>query len=127
MTRIGRQLDRRAHLVAEQVDRVEVLGKPDEVAVVAQVARAPAALAVVHVGRSGDEAEADVPAAEDDLPGGVARREDEGRGSGRERLRDETAIEPHDAAGAIDVGPGRGAELERARRHELDAELLENA
>ena len=68
MPRVRRQLDRRAHLIADQMDGVEELREADEVAVIAQVSRPAAALAVMHVGRACDQAEVHVIAAENDAP-----------------------------------------------------------
>ena len=75
MARIGRQLDRRADLVAEHVDAVEMLRQPDEILVVAKIAGPPAALHVVDVGRPGDQREIDRVAAEMDRALRVARRQ----------------------------------------------------
>ncbi len=77
MTSVGRQLDGRADLVADHVDGVEVLREPDEVAVVAIVAGSASAHAVMDVGRSGDQAEDQVVAAERDGMCGIARRQRE--------------------------------------------------
>ena len=82
MTRVRRQLDRRADLVADQVNDVEVLRQPDEVAVVAIIAGAAAALAVMDVGRTGDQAEVDVIVSQSDATRRVARRERERRRRG---------------------------------------------
>ena len=45
MAHVGRQLHRCAHLVADEMDDIEELRQPDEVAVVTIVAGSPTALA----------------------------------------------------------------------------------
>jgi len=77
MPRIRRQLDGRAHLVADQMDGIEVMGKPDEIAVVAVVAGTPTAFGIVDIGRARDQSEYDVSAAQRHAPLGVTRRQDE--------------------------------------------------
>ena len=62
--------------------------------VVAQVAGAPAALHVVHVGRPGDQREIDRVAAEMDRSLRIARRQRVGRRRGLQRLGDQPAVEP---------------------------------
>ena len=88
MARIGRQFDRRADLVAEHVDAVEMLRQPDEVAVVAIVAGAAAAFHVVDIGRPGDQGEIDRVAAEVDASRRIARRQLIARTRRLQRLRD---------------------------------------
>ncbi len=72
MPRIGRQLDGSAHLIADEVDGVEVLRKPDEVAVVRVISGTAAALAIVDIGRPCNQSEVDVVAAHDDALAGIA-------------------------------------------------------
>ena len=126
MARIRRHFDRRADLVAEHVDAIEMLRQPDEVLVVAQVSGAPPALHVVHVGRPGDEREVDRVAAEMDRVDRVARGQRVGRRRGLQRLGHQPAVEPHGLRRVIDLGACLLEQRQRARAHRLDAEIFQN-
>jgi hypothetical protein len=70
--RIGRQLDGGAYLIADEVDGIEVLRKPDEVAVVRVISGTAAPFAIVDIRRPRNQPEIDVVAAHDDALAGVA-------------------------------------------------------
>ena len=126
MPGVGGELYRRHHLVADDVDRVEVVREADEVLVVAQVPVAPAAHPVVHAGRPRDETECHVVAAEDQALVRVAPGNRERRWGEREQLGHEAAVHPHCAARFVHVRPHRPEHLPGTGAHELDAELLQN-
>ena len=127
MPRVRGHLDGRAHLVAQQVNGVEILRQTDEITVIPEVAGPAAALAVVDVRRPCHEPEVDAVAAHHDAPCRVARLQDEGGGGGRERLLHQPSIQPHHGGRRIDLSAGRGEKTASAIRHDLDAELLEDS
>ena len=104
-----------------------MLRELDEVAVVGEVAGATTALAVVHERWAGHEAEGHVTVADVQLLGGVARGERETLGRGGERAFDDGAIEFDGAARVVHVGTDRAQRGACSRRHQLDADLLEDA
>ena len=73
MPGVRRQVDGRADLIADEMDGVEVLREPDEVAVIPVIPRTPPALAIVNVGWARNQAEIDVVSADDHALGGIAR------------------------------------------------------
>ena len=123
---VGGQLHRRHHLVADDVDGVEVVREADEVLVVTQVPVASPAHPVVHAGRPCDEAESHVVAAEDQPLVGVSSGDRERRGGGREQLAHETAVHAHRARRFVHLRAGRLEHAPRAGTHQLDAELFQD-
>ena len=79
---------------ARQVDHVEVLRQPDEVAEVGQVARALAAVEVADGGRAADRHGGEVAAAESDVPLRRAAEDLHRLRRRGERLLDEPGLEP---------------------------------
>ena len=75
VSRIRRQLPGCAHLVTDQVNNIQVVRQPYEVAVVGIVAGTTTAVEVVHIRRPGDKAKVEVISAQSDALRAVARRQ----------------------------------------------------
>ena len=127
MAGVGRQLDRRAHLIAEQMNGIEILRQADEVAVIPEVSGPAAALAIMYVGRSRHQPEVDAVAAHQDAPRGIAGLESEGGGRGGQRFLHQASIEAYGAGEGVDFGTGRSKDSARSLGHDLHAELFEDA
>ena len=123
---IGRKLDRRAYLVAEHGDAVEMLRQPHQVVVVAQVAGAAPTLHVVHIRRAGHQREVDRVATEMHRPLGVPRLQRERRRDGFQSICDKAAIDTHCLRGMIHRRACPFEQRQRARAHHLDAEIFED-
>lgn len=126
MTRVGRQFDRRANLVAQHVDAVEMLRQADQLTIVAHVTSAAAAFTVMHIGRSRHQREVDDVAANRHLPGWVARRQGVGRRCRLQRLGDQPAIEPHRHGAVVDIGTSALEQRQRTPVHHLHAEIFQD-
>ena len=83
---------RSCHLVPDQMNRIEMMCKLDEVAIVVVIAGPSPIDAIMHIGRSGHEAKVDILLADGDLFGSVARGQRELRRDGFQRLRDDAFI-----------------------------------
>src|SRR6185312_2036615 len=127
VARVRGQLDRRAHLVADQMDGIEVMRQADEIAVIGKVARPAPPLAIVDVGWSRHQPEIDVIASKGNLSGGIAWSQREGARRPRERLRHQPAIDANHAAGVVDLSACGPHDVARLLRPQFDTELLENA
>ncbi len=127
MPRGRRQLDGRAHLVADQMDGVEVLREADEVAVVPVVSRTTTPLAIVNIGRTCDQPEVDAVPAHGHALVGVARGERKGRGCAPQCTLDEAAVQADSSRRRVDLG-ARGLENGKcAGRHHLHPQILEDS
>ena len=102
MPRVRGQLEGGRDLVADEVDRVEILREADEVTVIGIVAGAASVDPIVHVGRTRDEAEDQVIAAEHQLLLRVAGRQRELAWRGAQHLVHEFLVDPHDPVFAVD-------------------------
>ena len=127
MTRIGRQFHRRHHLVADDVDGVEVVRQPDEVLVVGKVALAAAVDAVMHIGRTGDQPEDQRIAAEMDLLVRIAAGQREGGWNRPQRLSHQAFVDPDGLVLAVDDGAGGGEQVHHPLAHDADAEFRQDA
>src|ERR1039457_1278658 len=94
MPGVRRQVDGRADLIADEMDGVEVLREPDEVAIIPVVTWATAALEIVNVGWACHKPEVDVVSAENQALVAVARGEDKRRWRASQCLLDQAAIQP---------------------------------
>ena len=101
-------------VAAGDVDAVEVLRQPHEVAEVVHVADAAAAVEVHGVRRRGDVDEAHVAAAHGDAAGGVARGDVEPARGLCHLLHDEGAV--HADGDAVDAAAGGGEDSRAPRR-----------
>src|SRR5271157_6156959 len=73
----GMDVDRLDRIAAPEVNHVEGLAESDEVAIILDGARPAAAGAIGGIGRAGDRAEGDMPAADRQIAGGIARVQSE--------------------------------------------------
>ena len=120
------QLDGRAHLIAEQVDCIEELRQAHEISIVLEISRPAAALQIMDVGWPGDEREAHAVVPEHHSVHGIPRREHERGGGARQGEVDHTPIDTDRAAREVDLGTCRLEQRQRASRHHLHPEVLED-
>ena len=111
MPRVGRQFHRRHHLVADDVDGVEVVRQPDEVLIVGQIALAAAIDPVMHIGRAGDQAEHQRIAAEMHLLLRIAAGQREGGRNRPQRFGNQALVDPDGLFLAVDDGAGRREQI----------------
>ena len=127
VTVIGRQLHRRSDLVADDVDRVEVMRQADEICIIRQVAGAPPVDPVADIGRPGHQTEAQVVAAESQTLFRRPRGQGEGGRRCLDRVDDEIFVHAHDRAVTIHRCAGSLEEVQYPVADHPDAELGQNA
>jgi hypothetical protein len=126
MPRGGRQIDRLHRIAADQVRDVQALGELDQIAVVDEVAGAPATLEIGHVGGAADHGEVDPVLADPGVTLGIAGVQGEGAGRRPDPLLDECRIEAHARPRRLDLAAGLGEDRARLRQQEIHADLGEH-
>ena len=124
MAGVRREFQRRRDLVAEHVDRIEMVGEPDEVLVVGEVRRPSTLDLVVNRGRACDQPEHEVIAADVDPPFRVSRGQREGGRCGCQCGLDDVATDPDRVA--LDDGTGVSKVTSGLGAPEFDAEFFEH-
>jgi hypothetical protein len=122
-----RQVHRFHRIATEQVNDIEHLPQPQEIAVVLLIARPPAAGQVGHVRGAGDGGEVDAPSAHEEAMRRVAGMDLETRGSFGDRVPDQTAVETHALGAVFDLGAAKTQDLEGLGMEKIHADLLQNA
>jgi hypothetical protein len=126
MARRRRQVHGLDRIAAHEMDDVEGLRQADQVAVILEVAVAPAALQVGDVGRAADGGEGDVVGADGQVARRVARVQGEaGRGITQRRL-DQAAVEAHSLGARFDAGARLFEDVARFGVQEVHADLFED-
>ncbi len=124
---IGRQLHRRADLVPENVDSVEVVGQTREVLVIGEIALPPAVDPVVHVGRTCHEPKGDRVAADRQPFFGIAAGQREGRRRRGERRLDDGFVDADHQVLAVDDCARLLEQRHRLFAHNANADFGEDA
>ena len=111
---------------AREVEHVEMLRQPDEVAKVGEVSRALAAVEVADRGRAAHRHRGDMPAAERDVALGRAAEDLHRLRRRADRLLDERALEPHHLRLLVHVRAARPKPRPRLVQEHSDPVLLQD-